>query len=80
MINKQQALTLQEFHHVTLRNKDGTPLRARKTGQCRLWKTRPTHFKVPVKYGMYTSLYITHENAHEWAISPAAAVVEGAGL
>jgi len=56
------------FHHVTLKNSDGTPLRVRVTGKCKTWKTRPTHFRLPVKHGLYESTYITHENVDEWRI------------
>jgi hypothetical protein len=35
----------------------------RVSGKCQTWKTRPDDFKLPVKYGMYESLYITPENA-----------------
>ena len=54
------------FHHISMKNSDGTPLRARVTGKCKTWKTRPLEFKLPVKYGMYESFYITHENCDEW--------------
>ena len=56
------------FHSTYLKNADGTPLRVRVTGKCKTWKTRPTHFRLPVKYGMYESGYITHENCDEWRI------------
>jgi len=56
------------FHHVDMKNADGTPLRVRVTGKCKTWKTRPTHFRLPVKYGMYESGYITHENCKEWRV------------
>lgn len=69
MITKQQALTADRFHHVSQVNADKTPLRVRRTGKTQTWKTRPNEFKVPVKYGLYQSGYITHENAHEWEVS-----------
>jgi hypothetical protein len=55
-----------EFYHRKERNADGTPVRCRVTGKCKTWKTRPTHFRLSVKHGMYDSFYLTHENAHEW--------------
>lgn len=54
------------FHHKDLKNSDGTPLRVRVTGKCKIWKTRPFEFRLPVKYGLYQSGYITHDNCDEW--------------
>lgn len=58
----------QVFEHVTLKNADGTPVRCRKTGQCKTWKTRPDEFKLPVKHGLKTCFYITQDNAHKWTM------------
>lgn len=66
MITKQIALTARKFEHVTEKNKDGTPARCRAMGKCKVWKTRPDDFKLPVKHGMYTSFYITRDNANDW--------------
>ena len=69
MITKEIAVTAkygQEFHHVLLKNADGTPVRCRVSGQCKTWKTRPEEFKLPVKYGLKHCFYITLENAGEW--------------
>jgi len=57
-----------EFHHVSAKNADGTPLRCRVNGKCKTWKTRPTEFRLPVKYGLRTCFYITEDNAHEWEV------------
>jgi len=56
----------EEFHHVTRKNADGTPMRVRVSGACKTWKTRPGDFQLPVKHGLYDSGYITQDNAHEW--------------
>lgn len=56
----------QIFHHRTLRNSDGTPVRCRVNGRCKVWKTRPDDFQLPVKYGLKECFYITPRNAHEW--------------
>jgi hypothetical protein len=58
------------FHHKTLKNADGTPLRARLNGKVKLWKTRPEEFRIPVKYGLKQCFYITQDNINEWEISP----------
>lgn len=44
----------------------GKPIVVRVNGACKTWKTRPTHFQLPVKYGLYEHGYITHDNASEW--------------
>ena len=70
MITKSQAQAHRgNFHHVTKRNADGTPMRARPSGQCKTWKTRPAEFCLPVKRGMYDSGYITHDTANQWCTS-----------
>ena len=56
------------LYHRTNVNRDGSPQRWRVTGMVKFWKTRPTHFKIPVKYGMYDSDYVTHENADEFSL------------
>ena len=48
MITKQIAITARNFEHVTVKNKDGTPARCRAMGKCKVWKTRPDEFKLPV--------------------------------
>ena len=57
------------LHHATLKNRDGTPVRARITGMIKTWKTRPNDYRLPVKHGMYHSFYITPENEHEWQVT-----------
>lgn len=69
MITKQIAVASTGgmiFHHVTAKNSDGTPQRCRVNGQCKIWKTRPEDFRLPVKHGMYTCFYITPANMDEW--------------
>lgn len=68
MITKEDAMTEREFHHVSLKNADGTPLRCRANGVCKTWKTRPNDFRLPVKYGLRECFYITPRNAHEWSV------------
>lgn len=65
-ITKAQAQTVRHFEHVTKTNADGSPVRARATGQCQVWKTRPDAFKLPVKHGLRDSFYITEANADQW--------------
>ncbi len=72
MITKNQAISAKrrdEFHHILLKNADGSPLRCRANGACKTWKTRPEAFKLPVKYGLRQCFYITEANAHEWTLA-----------
>lgn len=71
MITIQQAVTAtyqQEFHHVTIKNRDKTPVRCRVNGQCKTWKTKPGEFRLPVKHGLRQCFYITNSNAVDWTI------------
>lgn len=71
MITIEQAKTLgygDMIHHVTEKNADGTPARARVNGAVKFWKTRPTEFRIPWKHGLYTYGYVDHDNASDWNI------------
>ena len=72
MISKEVAVAAGDgggrvtFYHKTLRNSDGSAVRCRSNGRCKVWKTRPDEFQLPVKYGLKQCFYITHRNCHEW--------------
>jgi hypothetical protein len=66
MITKEQAMTAREFSFTNQRN--GKPAKCRRTGKTQTWKTRPNDFKVPVKYGLYESGYITQETAADFSV------------
>lgn len=69
MITKKQAQDLpyrKQLEHVSQKNADGTPVRCRVNGQVKTWKTRPEHFRLPVKYGLKTYFYITQDNCSDW--------------
>jgi hypothetical protein len=55
-------LSANNFEHSTLKNSDGTPMRYKRNGKNKLWKTRPNEFQIPVKRGLREYGYITHEN------------------
>jgi hypothetical protein len=72
MITRDVAKSLPHgaiLHHKTLRNADNTPLRARVNGRCKVWKTRPKEFQLPMKYGFRQCFYVTHNNASDWELS-----------
>lgn len=84
MVTKEQAQSLRTFHYNGPHGKSAgvgckrsigprggvteqvTEVRA--SGQCQTWKTRPAEFRLPVKYGMYESTAITHDNASDWHV------------
>lgn len=67
-VNRENAITADNFEHISLKNADKTPLRTRRNGKTQTWKTRPSEFRIPVKYGLYEYFNITHENCHEWTV------------
>lgn len=66
MLTSDQILNARHFEHVTEKNADGTPLRARRNGKTQTWKTRPGDFRIPAKYGLKVTFDITHMTAHLW--------------
>jgi hypothetical protein len=78
MVTKEQAVNpeVREFHEEGCKRivgkRGGVTLALvhwRRNGKTKTWKTRPTHFSVPVKYGLYGYGYITHDNAHEFHVA-----------
>jgi hypothetical protein len=71
MITKNDAIKAgyrDEFHHVSLTNADGTPVRCRVNGKCKVWKRDPQRFSLPVKYGMKQCFYLDELTAHLWVV------------
>lgn len=69
MVTRSQSETAENFEHVSMKNRDKTPVRARRNGKTKTWKTRPGDFQIPVKYGLRECFYITPTNAHEWNVT-----------
>ena len=65
-MNTRKIHNADNFEHKTLKNSDGSRLRVRRNGATKTWKTRPTEFRIPCKYGLYEYLYIDHTNHLEW--------------
>lgn len=58
--DEAKALTYGDvIYHKTLRNADGSMVRARCNGKVRLWKRRPGDYQVPMKYGLRYYFYLT---------------------
>lgn len=66
MLTLPDALNGSMFHHATLKNRDGSPLRARRNGKTQTWKTRPLAFRIPCKYGLYDAVQIRESDASQW--------------
>ncbi len=67
MITKAQALSANyRQHFFFLSRLNGEVKRCRVSGKCQTWKTRPDEFRLPIKYDLYQSHYIGHDNAHEF--------------
>ena len=43
--------------------------RVRVSGKCKIWKRSPERFHIPVKYGMYESLYIDEHNCVDFHLA-----------
>ena len=72
-IDKTQAMSANNFEHVSAKNADGTPVRARRNGQTKTWKRDPARFRIPVKHGLKNCFYIEnfgfdhpHNSFQEW--------------
>lgn len=75
MISKTQALTAPVFHYGECKCEVGpkhgvtfTAFIVRRSGQTQTWKKSPERFRVPVKYGLYKSMYITEQNAADFHV------------
>lgn len=71
MITKETAMKLelgQTLYHDVMRGSDKRPVRCRVNGKCKIWKTRPDKFQLPVKYGFKDCFYITERNAANWFV------------
>jgi hypothetical protein len=73
VITKQQAIEANEFHFDECRKYIGSrggvtrsTLRFRRNGRTQTWKTRPDHFRVPVKRGLREYDHIVQTEAYLW--------------
>ena len=70
-MNRSDAVNAQHgqiFYHKYALNADGSARRVRVSGKCKTWKTRPTQFSLPVKFGLYTSLRITDQTCEDFLV------------
>ena len=59
-----------EFWHRTARDSRGYPVRCRRNGKLKLWKTKPDEFRQPVKHGLKDCFYLTEFNCSDWVVAP----------
>jgi hypothetical protein len=67
-VNRENAMFAMRFEHVSAKNVDGTPVRAKRNGKTKTWKRRPDLFRIPVKHGLFKYFYIDNSNADEWNV------------
>lgn len=66
MITKEQAINSPTFHVFnTYKKKCDT---WRRNGLTQTWVTRPTHFRIPIKYGLYSYGQLTHREAEQFFV------------
>lgn len=54
------------YHHIQ-KNADRSPLRARISGRCKVWKRpRAPQWQLPMKYGIKSSFYINETTVDDW--------------
>ncbi len=83
MISYEEATSVGygvRLFHVLHKDSYGNAISYRVNGKCKVWKTRPTHFRLPVKRGLYDAYYITQDNAHEWTLDEPASTKEEINL
>ncbi len=70
MLTKEQAVTAGRFHHVSRnQGRNGECLRVRRNGATQTWVTRPTEWRIPIKWGMRDYSQIYDHNAAEWNVA-----------
>jgi hypothetical protein len=84
VITKEQAIALGEAYGATLHytgRRDCSRVvgprggitvnivHVRTSGKCKTWKTRPTEFRLPVKYGMFESFAVDHTNVADFHLA-----------
>ncbi len=69
LVNRSNAMTANNFEHISQKNKDGSPVRVRRNGKTQTWKKQPDNFRIPIKYGLYGYGNLTQDNAHEFVIA-----------
>jgi len=68
-ITREIALTSrpgQQIVHAQIKNRDGSPARARVNGRCQTWASRPNEWRLPCKHGLKQCFDLTQDNCAYW--------------
>lgn len=73
MVTRGEALSESIFHYgpcrILVGPRGGQTFKTeewRRNGRTKTWSTRPSHFQVPIKYGLYGYSYLDHDNARQF--------------
>lgn len=66
MITKEMAENSMYRQEFWAKDHKGKVIRARVNGKCRVWKTKPGKFRLPMKFGLKDCFYIDEYNAGQW--------------
>lgn len=66
-LTRENCETATKFFHKYWKVSTGR-FGCRRNGKTKLWKTRPTEFKIPVKRGLRNYGYLTHLDCNYWTI------------
>jgi len=67
-MQKRDIHTANYFEHKAWKNADGSPMRFRRNGKTKTWKTR-SDFRIPVKHGLYDYGYIDQDNYLDFVVT-----------
>lgn len=75
LVHGQNLYSLTQSYPHRSKGASKAPVRVRVSGAVKVWgASRPGEFKVPVKYGLRQSFYITPQNAAEWTLDEQEAI------
>lgn len=66
-MTKQDAMNAKYRDEFIYSKPNGKVIRARVNGACKVWKTRPEEFRLPMIHGFWYYFYIDQYNAADWS-------------
>lgn len=69
MVTQEQAASVREFHFEGRGPCTTKVERWRANGAIKTWVTRPGEFRLPIKWGLRSYDYLTHENADQFHVA-----------
>lgn len=67
-VTKENQVESTMFYHGILKDSIGGFQRFRRNGKTRVWKSRPTEFRIPIKRGLYQYGFIDHTNCNNFYV------------